>query len=95
MPTPTISWEMSNQSVALSPTEMLIDPQPRLSQDILLDVMLGSILSTIQIIDAQYPANNGVYMCVGTNDDQMMNFSIASVQVQVVGKCEVEVNKCE
>ena len=77
---------MNDQQLPLVPIETTIAPQPRLNVDILLDVMLGSILSTVEIVGAHYPANDGVYMCVGTNDGQM-NVSIASVQVQVVGEC--------
>ena len=87
VPTPTVSWEMNDQLLPLVPIEMAIAPQPRLSVDILLDVMLGSILSTVEIVGARYPANDGVYICIGTNDEQTMNVSIATVQVQVVGKC--------
>ena len=83
LPTPTISWKLNNQSVALTPTETLIDPKPRLSQHIVLDVMLGSILSTIEIIDAQYPDDDGVYTCTGTNN--AMNVSTFSIQLQVLG----------
>ena len=61
LPTPTVTWERNDQPLMLVPTERIINPQPRLNVDTLLDVMLGSILSSIEIVNAQYPDDNGVY----------------------------------
>ena len=79
VPTPSVTWEKNNQPLALVPTERVIDPE--LNNDTLHYVVLGSILSSIEVVDAQYPGDNGVYTCIGRNT----YMSSGSVQVQVVG----------
>ena len=83
LPTPSVTWERNNQPLMLVPTERVVDQVPRLSNNILFDIMLGSILSSIEVVDAQYPGDDGVYTCIGTNDNA--NGSSSNIHVQVVG----------
>ncbi len=53
---------------------------PQRGSDI--DVVLGRVTSTLHIVNAQYPANDGVYTCIGSNN---FNSTNASVTVQVQG----------
>ena len=50
------------------------------------DITTGSITSSIEIINATYPENDGVYTCIGSNDNQMVNTSEATITLQVVGR---------
>ncbi len=45
-------------------------------------VTLGRVISTLHIVNAQYPANDGVYTCTGSNN---FNSTNASVTIQVQG----------
>ncbi len=47
------------------------------------NITLGKVISTLHIVNAQYPANDGVYTCTGSNSQ--LN-STANVIVQVTGK---------
>ena len=83
VPTPSVTWERNNQPLMLVPTERVVDQVPQLSNNILFDIMLGSILSSIEVVDAQYLGDDGVYTCIGTND--YANGSSSEIHVQVVG----------
>ena len=83
IPAPTITWWMNDQLVPLTPIESITDPTERGFSSFLQDIMLGSINSTIEIVDAQYPENNGTYICIGTNE--INSSSDSSISVQVVG----------
>ena len=83
IPAPTITWWMNDQLVPLTPIESIMDPADRGYESFLQDIMLGSVNSTIEIVDAQYPANNGTYICIGTNE--MNSSSNSNISVQVVG----------
>ena len=80
-PTPTIVWEMDGEPFLYPPTEISVEPQVP-ERGFLQDVMLGNINSTVQVINASYPDDEGYYTCVGTNDEEYSNFTI---YVQVLG----------
>ena len=51
------------------------------------DITPGSLESTLQIVNAQYPAHDGVYQCTGSNSHAGQNFSQSvTITVQVQGK---------
>ena len=80
-PTPTIVWELDGEPFLYTPTEITVQPQAP-TQGFLQDVMLGSINSTVRVVNASYPDDEGFYTCVGTNDEEYSNISIF---VQVLG----------
>lgn len=82
IPTPTIVWQMNNQTVPFRPTEDTMEPLDRGFESFLQDVMLGRINSTIVIDNARYPNNNGTYICNGTNE---VDSSYSSINVLVIG----------
>ena len=82
IPTPTIVWQMNNQPVPFRPIEDVMEPLDRGFESFLQDIMLGSINSTIEIVNATYPDNNGTYICSGTNEVTSSN---SSVNVLVIG----------
>ena len=84
IPTPTIVWELNNEPTQYTPTEAIMEPQIPTS-GFLQDIMLGRINSTIEVVNAQYPRDEGDYTCVGTNDEDMINYSNFSIFLQVLG----------
>ena len=90
-PTPTITWLLDGQSQSFILSEFQSGAQvmqrPRGPGDPLeFDITLGSITSSLRIINATYPDDDGDYTCMGTNDEQMVNVSSAVITVQVHGK---------
>ena len=85
-PIPTIVWEMNGQPVQLNTTEIITQPQARFvgtpGGGLVPDVT-GNITSEILIVNAQIPSDNGVYTCIGSNDDFETNSS-ALIHVQVL-----------
>ena len=47
--------------------------------------VLGNVTSMLEITNAQYPNHDGVYTCIGSNDDLMVVTTSAMVTVQVHG----------
>ncbi len=74
-PTPTVRWAFNNSST-FNHTDVFTHPQHG-------NVISGTIMSTLHIVNAQYPTNNGVYTCLGINSE--FNSSSANVTVQVLG----------
>ena len=89
-PVPTITWTFNTQPVQIIPTKVVTESQAMLVRtnpnDFISDIVVGNIMSSISIVNAQYPEDDGEYTCIGTNDIQMMNCSSAMITVQVVGK---------
>ncbi len=76
-PTPTVRWTFDNSNT-FNQTDVVTSPQRGSDRN----VTLGRVLSTLHIVNAQYPANDGVYTCIGSNN---FNSTNASVTVQVQG----------
>ncbi len=75
-PTPAIRWTFDN-SDTFNHTDVVTPPQHGSDTD----VTPGRVISTLHIFNAQYPTNDGVYTCIGSN-----NFnSTSAVRVQVQG----------
>ena len=56
----------------------------------------GNIESTLHIMNARYPDNDGVYTCIGTNaDDLDVASSSAFITVQVHGKSLTYIAVCK
>ena len=87
-PTPTIVWEMNGQPAQFNTTEVITLPKARFvgapGGGLAPDVTLGNVTSETMIMNAQYPAENGSYTCIGSNDDFERNES-AQIYVQVLG----------
>ena len=92
-PTPAIEWFLDDHPVLYyTPTNIVIEPSATLSRvgmdstEFETDITLGNIVSTLNIMSAQYPADDGIYTCVGSNDELMVNTSTAMITLQVIGK---------
>ena len=88
-PTPLITWEFNGEVAPFVPSNVVEETRAALARDsngnIQPDITLGSTTSNLMVVNAQYPNHDGVYTCIGTNDDQMINSSTASITVQVQG----------
>ena len=75
-PTPTVRWTFNN-SITFNQTDVVTHPQRRSNRV----VTPGRVISTLYIVNAQYPTNDGVYICIGSNS-QFNSTSAARVYVQ-------------
>ena len=89
-PVPSIEWEFNNQSLAIIPSESVIESNAEhvrnASGSLVPDVTIGRITSSIEIVAARYPHDQGNYICIGSNDNEMLVTSEDTIVVQVVGK---------
>ena len=95
-PIPSITWEFNGQSMSFNTTDTVTDPQIELARrnpddpnDGLVPVTISNIVSDLRIVNAQYPEDDGVYTCIGSNDVQMINSISDNIIVQVVGEYKV------
>ena len=93
-PVPTLTWFFDGMiapftSVEITSSEsdfMLVRSDPNDQNSPLVPDRLSNIVSSLEIVNAQFPTNDGVYTCSGTNDNQENDVSNATITVQVVGK---------
>ena len=92
-PTPSVSWELDGQPVPFQSTETREQSTVTLSlhpgdfgSPFVLNTVLGRVTSNLLVVNPQYPDHDGVYTCIGSNDDSMINTSSAVINVQVIGK---------
>ena len=91
VPIPTITWTLWDQPTSLEQIDVQTDIVILLVRDVnddrVADNTPGSQESTLQIVNAQYPAQDGVYHCTGSNSHAGQNFSQSvTITVQVQGK---------
>ena len=75
---PTVTWTINNQ------------PTPFIDNSIISNavntITPGFVVSTLYIVDAQYPTHDGVYTCNGSNIiSSSVSTSSVSITVQVQG----------
>ncbi len=81
-PIPSITWTINNQNTNFSQSDDATNPVITTTT-----TTTGYTVSTLHIVNAQYPAHNGVYTCTGTNTiSGTQQTSSASITVQVQGK---------
>ena len=85
-----MTWELDGETTPFMQFDTTEDTQARIVRNamdnIVPDITVGSISSDLTIVNAQYPDHDGVYNCIGSNDEQMMNTSTSSITVVVVSK---------
>ena len=92
-PVPTITWEFNNQSVQIIPMESIAQSQATLVRSdpndqnsaFVPNIITGNINSNIEIVGASYPEDDGIYTCIGSNDNLMVNTSEDTITLQVIG----------
>ena len=86
-PVPTISWTLNNQMTRFTKTDLSTEPSVAVTTPPNFAVTDGRAESTLQIVDTQYPADDGVYVCTGSNThDGVTTSTSAMITVQVSGK---------
>ena len=89
-PVPSISWELNGQPVPFQSVNIRTEGHVSLrrnqnahgSNSFVPDITLGTTTSNLLIENAQYPDHNGVYACIGSNQE---NSSRALISIQVTG----------
>lgn len=93
-PVPNITWEFNNQSLQIIPTETVIqsvatlvrsDPSDE-NSPLVPNIVTGSITSSIEIVNVGYPENDGIYTCIGSNDNQMLSTTQNTITLQITGR---------
>ena len=80
-PVPIITWTINNQLISFIQTDRITPPTATTT---------GNVISTLHIVDSQYPTHDGVYTCIGNNSmDASDNTSSVTITVQVQGITEL------
>ena len=87
-PVPTITWTFNNQPTTFNQTDVITQATTeavRQPHGIFVSIVMpGNVISTLHIVDAQYPTHDGVYTCTGNNSmDASDNTSSVTITVQV------------
>lgn len=70
LPVPTITWTITNQQSPFAQTDTFTNYNVTIagaSATLEAIAIPGSMVSTLHIVNPQYPAHNGGYKCIGTN----------------------------
>ena len=91
VPIPTITWTLLDQPTPFEQIDVQTDIVILFVWDdnfvFVPNITPGSVESTLQIVNAQYPAHDGAYQCTGSNSHAGQNFSQSvTITVQVQGK---------
>ena len=74
-PLPSITWTLNNQSTNFSQTDIITEA---------MDTMIPrNVMSTLHIVNAQYPTHDGVYTCTGRNSMEVSTIN-SSINITVV-----------
>ena len=90
-PVPTITWTFNNQLTNFSQTDVITqatttEPVRQPDGTFLSTVTPGNVISTLYIVDAQYPTHDGVYTCTGNNSmDVSTTTSSVDITIEVQG----------
>ena len=78
-PVPAILWTLNNQPTTFNHTDVVTDATNTMTP--------GYVMSTLHIVNAQYPISDGIYVCTGSNiiNGTVLTSNI-SITVQVQGK---------
>ena len=87
VPAPTITWRLNNQTAPFNQTDMTTPADIRVNINFAVDTIInGSVVSTLHIVNAQYPAHDGLYECIGDNSNGgSAPPSTANITLQVQG----------
>ena len=78
VPVPNITWTLNNQPTTFNDSDVVTN---------IIDAATpGNVISTLYIVDAQYPTHDGMYICTGSNIINGLIFtSNVSISLQVQG----------
>ncbi len=90
VPVPTITWTLNNQTTPFSQTDVSTDFSIRIERDsssnLVPVITSGNLVSTLHIVNAQYPSHDGVYECTGDSDTGGTSSHTITLTVQIPGK---------
>ena len=87
VPTPTISWTLNNMTAPFNHTDTSTEPSAFSPSSGVVDITEGSVVSTLQLKNLQYPGHEGLYVCEGGNTHAgNTSTSSVSIKVLVLGK---------
>ena len=90
VPIPNITWTFNNQLTSYLQSDIYTNYSVNYNTvDYGLAVFPGSVVSTLHIVNAQYPADGGVYVCTGSNEDGVT--SSATITLKFLGKLSVKI----
>ena len=88
-PVPAITWTLNNQPTSFSQTDIITQPSTSAirQQDGTFTTIItpGNVISALHIVNPQYPAHDGEYICTGrisVGDTATTNSVNITVQVQ-------------
>ena len=89
-PSPTITWTLNNQSTPFTQTDIITHHNVSMitgsGSTLETDVTQGNVVSTLHIVNPQYPAHNGEYVCTGSNTNGVSTISAsATIRVHIPG----------
>ena len=88
-PVPTITWTFNNQPTTFSQTDVITQVTTEAVRQpdgfFVSIVTSGNVISTLHIVDAQYPTHDGVYTCTGNNSINASDNTSINITVQVQG----------
>ena len=85
-PVPTISWTLNNQMTRFNKTDLSTEPSVAVTTPPNFAITDGVAESTLQIVNTQYPADDGGYVCTGSNThDGDTTSTSAMITVRVSG----------
>ena len=77
-PVPTITWTLNNQPTKFSQTDVI--------SNVINTTIPGKVISTLHIINTEYPTHDGVYTCNGSNIvSGSVSTSSVSILLQILG----------
>ena len=84
VPAPTITWRLNNQTVPFNQTDVTTPTDVTVNNFMVDTITNGSVVSTLHIVNPQYPAHDGVYECIGDNSNKgSVPPGIANITLQV------------
>ncbi len=82
-PVPVITWTLNNHNTEFNQTYIINEASISSADHI---IIIGNIISTLHIADAQYPTHDGVYTCTGRNTaSDSHNNSSVNITVMIKG----------
>ncbi len=82
-PVPVITWTLNNQNTELNQRDIINEAFLSSPNNL---VTIGNIISTLHIVDAQYPTHDGVYTCTGMNTaSDSHNTSSVNISLMIKG----------
>ena len=86
-PVPIITWTINNQPTTFSQTDNITRAVVTEPDGTFVSIITpGYVISTLNIVDSQYPTHDGVYTCTGINTmDASDNTSSVNITIQVQG----------